>query len=501
MSKSQIVKKNIVAAVILQLMTILNGFIVPRMILTNFGSEINGLISSINQFLSFITLLEGGLGAVVLAGLYKPLQSNDDGRISSVVKAASQFYRKIALIFLVYVLVLSVGFSIKYRYEFGIAEVCALVWVIAANLFVQYYFSVVYKLLIQADQKSFVVSYVQAITIALNTVVFVVLVRLSRNIVLVKASGAVIYLLQPILFSLYVKRHYRIDPSIEVDKDALSQRWDGFWHNIAYFIHSNTDVVILTLFASLKDVSVYTTYLLVINSLKTVVLLFSGAVGPTMGNTLARGVKEEIAYEFDFFEYGFFALTTFLFSAGVVLIVPFIGIYTRGVIDADYYQPTFAVVMFFAEAMFCLREPYVSVVNGAGHFRQTKQYAIIEAVINIVVSIVFVRMLGLVGVAIGTLSAMLYRTVMLIFYSGKVILKRSAVTGLKCIALSCLIIAFVYFVSTRFLLFSVSTYPQWILLAVVNSLFALITVIAVSMLIYRRQFISLMKNIFHKSRD
>ena len=50
---------------IYQLTVIACGFILPKLFLTYYGSEVNGLVSSITQFLGFIALCECGVGAVV----------------------------------------------------------------------------------------------------------------------------------------------------------------------------------------------------------------------------------------------------------------------------------------------------------------------------------------------------------------------------------------------------------------------------------------------------
>ena len=68
---------------ILQMFTILSGFILPKIILTSFGSEVNGLVSSLNQFLSYISLVEGGITGVVMANLYKPIVEKDEQKISA----------------------------------------------------------------------------------------------------------------------------------------------------------------------------------------------------------------------------------------------------------------------------------------------------------------------------------------------------------------------------------------------------------------------------------
>ena len=100
--------RNILTTMILQAVTILSGFIVPRIILTYFGSEVNGLVGSVNQFLNYVDLLEGGVGGVVTAALYKPLREKDYGKVSGVVSATSYFFRRIALISVVYMLLLAV---------------------------------------------------------------------------------------------------------------------------------------------------------------------------------------------------------------------------------------------------------------------------------------------------------------------------------------------------------------------------------------------------------
>lgn len=74
----------------------------------------------------------------------------------------------------------------------------------------------------------------------------------------------------------------------------------------------------------------------------------------------------------------------------------------------------------FAQASYCLRLPYNIMVLAAGHYKQTQWSAIIEATINVVVSILFVFYFGLVGVAIGTLAAMIYRTLYLAIYLKKI---------------------------------------------------------------------------------
>ena len=156
--KKSLTWKNIYSSVLLQIVTIINGLVVPRIVLTHFGSDVNGLVSSITQLLSYITIIEGGIGAVIMSALYKPLAENDWKSVSSIIVASRSFFRKLAAFFIVYVLLLSfIGCRLLWN-QFDYYYVFSLIVIISMHLFIQYYFSVSYKILLNADRKLFIVS-------------------------------------------------------------------------------------------------------------------------------------------------------------------------------------------------------------------------------------------------------------------------------------------------------------------------------------------------------
>ena len=100
--KNKITLLNSISALFLQVVTIISGFIIPKIILLYFGSAVNGLVSSISQFLSYIALIEGGVTGVIYASLYKPLLDNDKTKISRILVTSKIFYRRIGYIFMAY---------------------------------------------------------------------------------------------------------------------------------------------------------------------------------------------------------------------------------------------------------------------------------------------------------------------------------------------------------------------------------------------------------------
>ena len=100
--------KNIISSLLQQLITILCGLILPRMIIGAYGSSVNGLISSMTQFLGYITLLEAGIGPVIKSVLYKPIANRDKKEIEKILKASQKFFSMLSYIFVIYLIVLCV---------------------------------------------------------------------------------------------------------------------------------------------------------------------------------------------------------------------------------------------------------------------------------------------------------------------------------------------------------------------------------------------------------
>lgn len=416
---------NISFSILAQLVTIMNGLIIPRLILQAFGSEVNGLVASLTQFLNYITLLEGGLGSVVLSALYKPLIENEQEQIDNVISAADRFFKMIGMVFVGYTFILAIVYPFFVKNSFSRPYIFALTLILAVGLFIQYFFSITYKLLLQADEKAYFVYRVQILTNLANFILTCIIIQLWPSIHIVKLIPALIFFLQPIIYSWYVRKNYAFYKNRKKNnKGKLAQRWDCFGQNLAYFVHTNTDVVILTLFQNLKLVSVYAVHLMVVNNVRNLVMSISNAYTPILGKALAEESKDNANKYLDQFEFVMFNVATVVFGCCTYLLSSFVLIYTNGISDADYYQPFFAVLITLAEYVYCVREPYIKVAYTTGKFKETALGAYLEAAFNIVISLCLVARFGVIGVAMGTLSSMVFRMVYQVIYIKKNMLFR-----------------------------------------------------------------------------
>ena len=338
------IKINTITSLIMQITTIVSGLVLPRLLLSTFGSDINGLTSSISQFLNFFSVLEGGISGVVLAALYGPVANRDDHKISEVVCAANKFLKKLGIGFLAYTAILAVVYPFTnsiFSWPFS----ASLVVILSIGTFIQYYFSIVPQLIVRADNKVYVYNIVGILFNILNIGLTILCIHVWPEIHIVKFVSALVFLIQPIVLNAYVNRYFEIDKNCEADECVLKNRWSGFGINIANIITTNTDVIILTLLSTLKTVSIYNIYYSIANALKSLLMSFGYGYQSVLGQKVAQHNKDEMNYYFDQYEFISYNFSGVAFSCCICLIVPFVMIYTYGVTDANYRQILFAILI------------------------------------------------------------------------------------------------------------------------------------------------------------
>lgn len=429
---------NLTSALLLQLVALICGFILPRLILVSFGSAYNGIVNSVNQFLSCVTLLRAGIGGVTRAALYKPLNEKNMKRTAEITLATEIFMRKVAAIFTVFLIVFAMCYPFFVKDEFTWLFSFTLILALGFSTVVQYLFGITYSFLLQADQKLYIYNSLQILTYILNTIVTVVLINKGFEIRIVKLASSTVFCITPLVMYAYVHIKYKLPRDVRPDHACISQRWDAFAHQVAAFVHNNTDLMVLTIFSTLYQVSVYSVYYLVVNGIRKLIDTCSGSIEALFGNMIANQEGDSIRLRVQLYEWLLHIISGVMFGAAAFLVVPFVSVYTRSVVDTDYINPVFGCLICLAELMACIRLPYQNLTEAAGHFKQTKKDAITEAVLNIVVSVILVRFWGISGVAVGTLIAMTYRTTRFASYASSVFIKRPFIEYIKRLLISLL---------------------------------------------------------------
>ncbi len=262
-------KLNSITSVITTLFTILNGLIVAKLILESYGSDMNGLTQSITHFLSFANILNFGIASVVATALYKPLVDKDYAKISSVVAFSKKYFNLIAKLMVVYVCILMLFSRIIISDKYPRTLLWPLVIVIGLTVITQGVLGTAYKSVFIADQMGYIVNTFSMIAIFASTVVSVMFIKSGASIIAVKAVPFTMYSIFNIAIRKTVIKKYRLDCNILCSDNPVKQKKNAVVHHIASVILNETDVIVLTMFSSLQNVSIYTVYNFVAGSLRT----------------------------------------------------------------------------------------------------------------------------------------------------------------------------------------------------------------------------------------
>lgn len=434
--------------------------------------------------------------------MYKPIANKDKKQIENILKASEKFFRIIALIFIVYLIILSVVYPVIVSSQFAYMYTLSLVLIISISTLAEYYFGMTYKLYLQAEQKTYITSIIQMIGYILNTIAIVFLIKCNANIQVVKLVSSIIFVLRPIAQNIYVKKKYNINLKNADKNYQLKQKWDGLAQHIASVIHTNTDITILTFFAPIIEVSVYSVYYSVVKGIKALIQSFVLGVSDSFGDMLAKNEKEHLNKSFNVYELLFYTIVTCVYTCTILLIVPFVYVYTLNITDANYIRPIFAILLVLGEFIWSIRQPYNELVKVAGHFKETQKGAWVEAISNIFISLVLVWKYGIVGVAIGTLVAMLIRTVEFVYHTNKYILERKqseSTIRFGIIAIQLMVVALL---SKLLPTYEFTNYLIWIKYACMVLILTLIVVLPINLIVYKKDVKDLLniikRNVFRK---
>lgn len=483
---------NLIFSFINRIVVTICGLILPQIILVFYGSKINGLISSLTQFLGLISFMDLGVGAVIQSALYKPLAERNYETISHIIISGRKFFRNIAKISLIYVLILFVFYDKLTHSEFGFWFSGSLIIILAINSFSEYYFGIMNQLLLNADQKGYICQLTISLTQIINTLICVFLIYKGQSIQLVKLVTAIVFLIRPVVYSFFVKRNYPIKYTTAIKGDVLTQKWNGFAQHVSAVVVDKTDIVILTFFSSLTNVSIYSVYYLVIKNVEQVIYSANTGVQSAIGDIIAYQDRQ-LNKKFHKIEVVMHLGITSLCSVCVIMLIPFIRIYTKDVTDAYYISYAFGILMSMVCYINCIRNLYHMVIKAAGHFKQTQKCAIIEAIINLSISTLLVIKMGLMGVAIGTIIAGIYRVIYFITYLKKEILYRAPKEFFKFILSDSIPMILSGVVAIYYSdIFVLSNYIQWFIWAIavfiIFSLLSFVISMAVFFAEWRRIF-------------
>lgn len=402
--------KNMITAVSSNVLTIIVGLVAQAVFIKILGSEYLGLNGLFSNVISMLGIVELGMGSAIIYNMYKPIAEENHEKIKSLMQFYKKSYRIITLIISI-IGIMIIPF-IKYIVDIESVTVGINVYLVYILFLLETICSYIlsYKRsMLYANQKEYITNIIHmGYTILVNTMQLTFL-YFTHDYYLYLIIKVMMRLVENIVISSYVNRRYSylLDNNVtkldrKTEKDIFQKIRALFFHKIGTFIVSGTDNIIISKYLGLVTVGLYSNYYMIINAVQTVINHIIQATRASVGNLL---VTESKTKQFDIFNkirFVNFWISCFSSICIFVIMDSFITIW----IGYKFVLPTkvllVLVINFFIVSS---RSTYGAFKEAAGIFYEDRFVPIIESLLNIVLSIIFVKKFGLMGVFMGTIAS------------------------------------------------------------------------------------------------
>ena len=399
-----------IVAFLMQGVAILTSFICRTVFANLLSVEYLGLGGLFSNIISVLSLSELGIGSVIIIHLYKPLADGDEIRISKLMNFYRKAYNLIGCFVIACGLLLLpfLKYLVKSDTEIPYLEVYFLLFVIQSA---SSYFFAYKQSLLTAAQKEYICSLVrQGFNILMN-VLQIVFLLITKQYIAYLVVAIATNVGTNLVISIITDRKYKYlgkNRSERLTRDEtrgmLKNVSSMMLHKVGNTVINSTDNILISSMVGVLYTGLYSNYLLIMNVVTQVVTIVLNAMSASIGDFNARKSKEERKELFDAmmtFSFWVFGMSAICFAC---LYQPTIELWLGSDFLLGYDIVLIISVNFFVNGIIRIPSTFCDV---CGLYTKTKLKPILMAIINLAVSIVCLRLWGLVGVFVGTLVSYL----------------------------------------------------------------------------------------------
>lgn len=409
---------NAIIPIVSTLVSSILALISTRLILSNYGSDFNGVVATVNQIITVILIIEGGYTLAINVALFKPYINKEEDVINSILAAANKIFIKIAYAVLIVGVIATMIYSFFIKSNLDYFTIFSIFLLVIFSTFFNLIFTTKYRIMIHVAQKEYKISFGALILNNVCTLLVILMAYFSINMLIIRfiimlfavLNGIYVYILFKKDFKQYNFKHANPDfLKIVGTKDIMIQKVTGA-------IYASAPILFISTFLSTAMASVYAVY----NSIYSIgrMIISSLAIAPIngFGQLIAEKKKEFVYKKFLEHEYIIIIASVLLLSAIVVMINPFISIYTNGIKDINYLNNTIAFMSAIVILFEGVHVPSSNMINLIGDFKVAKKIQLINCILLIVVLLVGSYTSGIFGILAGTIIVNIVMAYMEIHY-------------------------------------------------------------------------------------
>lgn len=408
MSRVQQAAKNIFFGYISNIVILVMGFLQRTVFIAVLGRTLLGVNGLYTDVLSMLSLAELGIGTALNYSLYKPVANHDYEKIKSYMQLYKKAYLVIAGVISVIGLALIpfLPYIIKDRSGITVDELTLYYLIFLFNTVSTYFVAYKYSL-VNAEQRSYIQTNIATITKIITVFAQIIMLLVTKNFLVYLLTQAAVELLQKVAVSVYFNKLYPYLRDKNVKKlekeetDTVVTKTKALmFHKIGDVARLSTDSIIITYFINVDSVAIVGNYTYIITYVANFVSIIFNSVVSGFGNLVATESREK---QYSIFKvYRFFACWMYGFaSVGFwLLLTPLVtGLWLNDSWKLEQIILTLILIDFYFKGG---RVVLINFKIAAGVFEQDKYLSLIQGAVNLVLSIIGAKYIGLAGVYIGT---------------------------------------------------------------------------------------------------
>lgn len=387
---------------------------------------VNGLLSNILMMLSIAEL---GLSSAIGFSLYKPLAKGDKTAISSIMTLFKKIYRVIGMVVSLFGIIVYFFLPVLIK-EYDTIPKLNIIYVLYLINTVSTYFISYKDVLITADQKAYKLTKINFIFTLILSIGQIIILIATKSFIAYLIAQFAIQILQRIFTNRYITKEYKdinFSTNFNIDRDTSKQIKNNvkglMFHKFGDFAVNGTDNIIISYFINIVSVGLYSNYIMITQVIQAVISNVYNAITPSFGNLLVNEKEKshDIFKKIDFMAFLLYSLfaTAYVGCANI-----FISVW----IGEEYVLSEFTVFLIaFSFFITGLRVASYSVKSAAGIYDEDKWSPFVQAIINLAVSIVLAKLMGINGVIIGTIVSSIIPNFTRAYYIYKLVFKEKLI--------------------------------------------------------------------------
>lgn len=405
--------KNIKSGIISQIISTLLAFITRTVFIYTLGLEYLGIEGLFTNILAILSLANIGMETAIIFNLYKPIENNDKYKIKGYMSFYERIYKKIGVFIFIVGLMLIPFLDKIINTDIIIEESIVLIYLLfLINTSISYFY--VYKhSILRAAQKTYIISNMHTKFVLISNITQIVMLFVFRAYIPVIVMQIICRILENIYISKIADEQYpflndkniQSDLSIENKKKLYKDIYSMLLYKISATVINSTDNIVISYFVGISKVGIYSNYLLIISTVKTFTSYIFSSLTASVGNLIVSSDNEKKKFMYNQILFTSFWIYGFCSIAFYILFNDFIIIWLK---NEKFLLSQFTIIIIIINF-------YTAGMQGAstmyrdttGLFNIGKYRPIVAAIINLSVSIILAKKLGISGVILGTIVSRL----------------------------------------------------------------------------------------------